>query len=251
MPPGSSWNERVTLRAASDRPRLARLREPRGADELSVVGVDSRAAADLIGRLIDGRTDPAELAACDRDALLAAFHRQCWGDVILSTLTCTECGESFDLSFGLAELQAGLGKGDTELQAIGPRLFQDGERIVRLPSIEEEEEAAEQGMTAGSRLLAESSASTIGLPELCELLEVAAPLIDVDLHATCTECGQFQVARFDIQSFTLQRLLDEREETLGEVHALAINYGWPLGEILSLPRTLRRTFAERLSGALQ
>jgi hypothetical protein len=74
-------------------------------------------------------------------------------------------------------------------------------------------------------------------------------LIDVDLEAACAECGQAAVARFDIQSFVLQRTLYQREGVLSEVHALAGAYGWSLNEILGLPRSLRRSLAERLAAA--
>jgi len=103
--------EQVPLRHAQAGGRAAvALREPNGQDEMAVEGVDTACAVALLGRLLDdARHDPGQMAAADRDALLAALHRQCWGDRIVSTLTCAACANRFDLSFQLSEVQRHLG----------------------------------------------------------------------------------------------------------------------------------------------
>lgn len=244
-------SERVPLRHGPAPARFARLREPRGSDELAPSGVDTGSAVLLLDRLLDAPPCGAgELSASDRDGLLAALHRALWGDRIVSSLACPACGEMYDLSFELSSLQRQLMRTLEMARVLAPREIEDasGQRF-RLPSAEEEDAAAQLGVVAGSALLLGSIAGgehadgqAIG-----QRLEALAPLLDVDLDTSCPECGHAQLARFDIQSFVLQRLLDEREGVLGEVHALASSYGWSWGDIVSLPRSLRRSLVQRLT----
>ena len=76
---------------------------------------------------------------------------------------------------------------------------------------------------------------------IAEQLERIAPIIDLELDATCPDCGKQHQASFDIQSFVLQRLLNEKDNLLAEMHLIAMSYGWSLNEILSLPRSTRKS----------
>jgi hypothetical protein len=244
--------ERVILRASAGRPVFARLREPCGEDELSVEGVDTRSAVTLLDRLLATPERADALAASDRDALLAALHRQLWGDRLVSSLRCAACEAMYDLSFELSTLQRQLARQAPPHEVTAPRSLRTADGACwTLPNADEEEQAAVLGLHAGRAQLAEASAAPgTAAEEAAAALEALAPLIDVDLDTTCAECGHAQQARFDLQSFVLQRLLDEREGLLAELHRLASSYGWSLREILSLPRSLRRSLAERAGGAL-
>ncbi len=249
--------ERVLLRHVAQQPVFARLRELRGSDELAVQGVDTRAAVQLLDRLLDRDRGldatpraAADLSASDRDALLAALHRATWGDRITSSLRCPACGEMVDLSFELSALQRQLQPKPAAVQVDGLRALHNAQgKAYALPDASTEEAAATLGLQAGMASL-QASIAGADAPDAAALgaeLEALAPLLDVELDAACAECGASQLVRFDIQSFTLQRLLDERERLLGEVHALAGGYGWSLDEIVSLPRSLRRSLAARLA----
>lgn len=240
---------RVPLCHLGRRPALARLREPRGEDELSLEGVDTFCAVRLLDRLLEPDTlgeglGAADLSASDRDALLAGLHRSLWGDRIVGTLHCAGCGQPYDMSFELSALQRHLAPQPAPGPA-GLRGLQLDSETLTLPSAQEELAAAERGPAAGAPALAQGVAGRELRPEetdtLAAELEAQAPLLDVELDAPCSECGQAQQAHFDVQSYTLQRLLDEREAVLGELHVLARAYGWGLGELLGLRRSLRRS----------
>jgi hypothetical protein len=79
---------------------------------------------------------------------------------------------------------------------------------------------------------------------VADALERIAPLLDVELDATCPECGHVHAVRFDVQRFFLGRLVAERAQRAAEIHRLARGYGWSLSEILSLPRARRRDYVE-------
>jgi hypothetical protein len=230
--------ERVALRhyaAAGGAVNSIALRELRGRDELAVDGVDTRAALALLDRLI-GRDGPgaASLCAADRDALLAGLHRRLWGDRILTTLRCRECGERFDLSFTLSDVQAHL-ESTRRPAHISP------------PTGEQELRAAREGARAGVAALArELGVHEPDIEEAAAGFEAAAPILDLEITAHCAECQAPQEAHFDLQSFLLQRLLGERESLLAEVHLIAASYGWSLREIVSMPRATRRTLVGML-----
>jgi hypothetical protein len=249
-----AWSERIRLQHMPDASRLARLSEPAGDDELSLQGTDTRAAVQLLDRLSDPPgTSTTEFSASDRDRLLAALYRGLWGDRIVSSLTCAACGAVYDLSFELSGLQRELAEKATAARTTAPRVIEDaaGTRF-HLPDAGEEEAAAELGLAVGVERLCHSIAAgrAADVEALSGELDLLAPLIDVDLETHCAECGTAAEARFDIQSFALQRLLDERQTLLSEVHALASGYGWSLQDILSLPRSLRQSLVQRLASGL-
>lgn len=242
-----AWTERIRVCHAGPAPRALRLREPRGADELALDGVDTRAAVRWLDALLDGPPAAAELSASDRDALLAGVHRALWGDRIVSSFACSACGKMVDLSFELSALQRDLADRTEAAQVSTARHLHDHEgHAYTLPSAADEEAAAQLGPRQGREALAHGIRAGADAAALAVRLEALAPLLDVDLDADCAECGRAQQMRFDIQSFVLQRLLDERETLLAEVHTLAAGYGWSLAEITALPRSLRRDFAARL-----
>jgi hypothetical protein len=84
-----------------------------------------------------------------------------------------------------------------------------------------------------------------GAPDVLEqALERLAPLINVDLAARCAECGVDQMVHFDIQSYLLGALANEHRRLMIDVHRLAATFHWSLAEILTLPRTERRTLVD-------
>jgi hypothetical protein len=243
------WTERVPLHHLPDRPQFAQLREPVGEDELSLQGIDTRAAVAFLDSLCRSSTQPvAALSAADRDGILAALYRALWGDRVASTLDCEACGAAYDLSFELSTLQRQLAQKAAGTIVAGPRIVADETgRQYRLPSADEEQEAAVLGVAEGCERLRQSVGAAEDIATLSDRLDTLAPLIDVELDVRCAECGHAALARFDIQSFALQRLLDERESVLDEVHTLARGYGWSLRDVLSLPRSLRRSLVQRFA----
>jgi hypothetical protein len=240
-----AWQERVVPLTGSGLPGFLRLNPPTGNDELAVAGVDTRAAVQLLDRLVEPATETGALAAADRDRLLAALYRCLWGDQVTASHDCAACGSPYDLEFRLSALEASLSASREPAVAVGPRAIRDADDIVfQLPDAAAEDAAAAGG-PAG---LAAMAAAIADLPVdvLAGRLDVLAPIIDVDLAASCAECGHGASLRFDLQSFALQRLLDERERLLADVDVIARAYGWSLEAILGLERSLRQGFAQRL-----
>ena len=83
-----------------------------------------------------------------------------------------------------------------------------------------------------------------GVDEFEELLERIAPLIDLELLATCPECHHTHKVQFDIQTYLLGALVTERRRLLADINCIANAYSWSLDEILSLTRSDRRHLVE-------
>jgi hypothetical protein len=120
--------------------------------------------------------------------------------------------------------------------------------IFRLPT--GQDELAIQGLSRGeaekvllSRCVVEGDPDLLG-EEVLAALEDLAPVGGVEIEARCPECQHTQSAYFDLQTYLLRALAQERPRLLRESHLLATTYGWSLQEILGLPRSQRRAFVE-------
>lgn len=231
--------------------RLAYMRELCGRDEGLVQGTSSATAASLLERLLVALPGAAvapdqvaDLAVCDRDRLLAAIHRDTFGDRIETRAPCRACGIPFELAFSLTALEADIAARTAPHSPDGTRRLPDGRRF-RLPTLADERALVglaplDASRTLAARCILDGEADD---PEaVLAAIERAGPLLDLELSATCPECQAEQPVHFDIQSFLLTALLREVPGLAREVHRIAVAYGWTLTEILELPRNQRRLY---------
>lgn len=246
------------------------LREISGREETAVAGTGTVDAIQLVDGVLvavhNGELEPgraAQLTAADRDRLLAAIYTAAFGARVAGTLCCRRCGELFDIDFSLEELTAHLWENDREpaskgldepLEPLPDGLYAlpDGTRF-RLPTGEDEcavlglpPVQARQALL--TRCLTDGSTHLEPEDELSQAVQAAmtslAPTLDLELDAACSECGELQPVHFDIQHYLLTSLLQERSQLAQEIHRLASAYGWSLNEILSLPRSRRRSLVD-------
>lgn len=214
--------------------------ELRGIDEMAVRGtgtVDAIALLDsVLGPAGAGRlptAGAADLTSAERDDLLVAALARTYGPTISSTVGCGSCGEPFDLDFSLPDLVKSAGAQTSPLPG-----------GVRLPT--GADELAVMGLTAdrAEAVLVERCVGE-GADRMAALaaIEPSGRLVDIELDAACPECGERQPVTFDVQTYLLTTLTQDRARLVGEVHLLASAYGWHLAEILSLPRSDRRRYA--------
>ena len=248
--------EYVPLRFAGST-RQACVRELRGRDEVLVgdsftptaIRLLDRVLIDRAGCLPAGRS--ASLSGFDRDRVLAAVYRSAFADRIDSTILCANCTSRFDLHFSLKGLDAAL-----EAQRIGAGFAHttegyfrtDDGAAFRLPNGDEECTAAALPPADAQAWLAAAVVPETSRPvapaELNDLLDRAAPLLDLPLDASCPECGTTQQVRFSVQSYLLESLINERRQLVVDVHRIASAYGWTRRAILALPRNERRQHAD-------
>jgi hypothetical protein len=231
------------------RPGWVALRDLCGSDEDVVDGTGTEHAVALVDRLLCdlpgaslGCGQAADLSSADRDRVLAAIFRRTFGERIQSTISCTACGQRFDLDFALAELVASL-PGEAPA-ADGTYRTSDGRRF-RLPT--GRDELATVGTAGEVEAHLRRACVVDGDPDdetIPDAMQAVAPLLDLDLDATCAECGVQQVVHFDLQHYMLARLRDERSLRTYEVHLLARAYRWSLTELMALPRVQRRLYVD-------
>lgn len=234
------------------------LRDLTGEDEEAVTGTDTAQAIALLDRLLvpaaGAALAPGEadgLTASDRDRMLAVIYCAEYGAPIDCVLTCDACGEPFDIDFQLPDMMRSVGLAEKGTPA--PRSAEialDCGRRLRLPVGRDElailglpPEQAEGELLARCVVVGAADADD---STLLEALEQAGPILDVDLDATCPECGAAVLARFDLQRYLLTAILREAPSRIQDFHLLASSYGWSLGEITGLRRTRRRAFVEAI-----
>jgi hypothetical protein len=237
------------------------LREITGVEEQAVASTTTADAIHLLENLLVS-SHPGSLkcealsglTAWDRDRLLAVVYIRIYGPQIKSTVNCAHCHEAFDLDFSLPRLLESLSPENVvvEVQMIQDGLyeFSDGLQF-RLPTGEDEyavmglsqKEAVQELLKRCIQNASEYMNILNRTEEVQSAMEAIAPLIDLELDARCPECGQEQQVHFDLQHYLLSALNGERTQLMREIHALASTYGWSLTDILSLPRSQRKSLA--------
>lgn len=256
---------------------IASLRAISGTEEQALNSNNSLAAIELIDQLLVDSPlatvkpgDAGSIPICERDKLLAAIYIDLFGAEIHNTIVCKACSEQFDLNFSLLDVQQNLlDAQQNSIEQFNDQLQIDADKrrffwrdeagqtvIFRLPTGEDELVFLNAIALDPQRIFLQScilEASTEpDFEAFEELLENIAPTIDVELDSHCTECHEPHRFDFCLQDYLLEKLKIERGKLNHEVHALAINYHWPLSQILSLSREDRLSLyaMTQMEGAL-
>lgn len=236
----------------------ATLRELNGLDEAALRDVDTASAIELLDRVSSfsssGKPTPlraADLTAADRDRLLAELYRTLYGPRVATTTRCLRCGALFDVSFDLDGFVAACD--DSTRESIGGEgryPLPDG-RALRLPTGHDELAVADRDPDRAAALLLEAcvSGGSAAGPALDRdvvqgLMASLAPLLEMETEVSCAECGALQRVHFDVQSYLLTALLQDKTQLTLETHRIAWAYGWSREEILSLSRSERQTLVD-------
>lgn len=256
--------QRVALYPGLKGSRRAFLREPVGHDELAS-GDAPWAAVVLLARLLEDqpgaeiRPDNVwSMSLADRDRLVAELYAMCFGDSVQSRSTCAECQQAFDVSFSVPALVASCedrvreALSRLEESGAGEHFQLPGGATFRAPAVEDErfiasaspEHAVEQLF---QRCIVHGD-SPSARQDVQRALEEVAPLLCLELDATCPECTATHRLAFDMVRFFFEALNAERPLLFREVHCLASAYGWSHDEIMRLPRHERRAYVALVLG---
>lgn len=239
--------------------RRAFLRSLTGADEMAA----ERGAVALLDRLLvpgTGSVSPGEaarLSVADRDRLLAALHRDLFGDRIEADAPCRNCDRLFAVVFSLAALVDGQrtqrpegvdGPDDAGRYRVGGITF-------RLPTCEDLDDAVgwsarQRRATLLARCVVEGAASGREA-EIEAAMAALGPTLDTDIETTCPHCATPQNVRFAIDHYLLASLANERRFLLHETHRIARAYGWSHEAIMALPRRDRQDYVRLIDAERQ
>ncbi|MEL6792659.1 MAG: hypothetical protein AAFP78_04345 [Pseudomonadota bacterium] len=207
-----------------------------------LTGAAERAAAGDAHRLVAALTEKLaldRLTIGDRDRLLAALYGSVYGPDVLADARCGECGAKIELRFSLEALVAGR-RPDGSAKGSPPQVSV-GDASLRLPTVGDAARLGDADPAAFvEALTTEGDAPERALAEAA--LEAADPALELDLAATCPECGAAQSTPFSMSGFFSAALSRDLQFLMRETHLIAKTYGWSLDAIMSLTRVERQEF---------
>jgi len=226
------------------------LRNLCGADELALEDTGTGTLVALLEALMQGdatenKVHAAQIVTADRDRILAMLYMSLYGPKVESTIECQSCGQKFDLDFSLDDLLEHYRLQPVEVTGQGTYEFEPGLSF-RLPTGEDEmfitaANEVDREKILLSRCLVEGNPDVDNEKVQLKMAELA-PVLNMEMKAVCPECNHSQTVHFDIQSFFLTKLRQEKPLLMREVHLVASYYHWSHREILELPRKLRKQY---------
>jgi hypothetical protein len=194
----------------------------------------------------------------DRQYLLLHLAKSLWGDGFWVSARCVRCAESFDLKLERSRLPmkpAGPGYPVASL-TVGERQLR-----LRLPTGLDEMELCDAPDERLLEILVSRCLDSVdgrpataadvaalddaALARIDTALETLSPELGLNLSTHCLACGCEQVVAFD--PFGFDQL--QGHSLLDEIHSLASHYHWSEADIVSLPRTRRRHYLQRIDAA--
>ena len=202
---------------------------------------------------------PDALAALDvgrRDAALLELRGRTFGSRLISVVTCSQCGERLEFSFGIEDIRVAPAD-----DASARRLSVDGYDVRFRPPDSRDLAAATalagpdaQRTSIIARCVLDARRggeplSTQALPAhvvdaVEEGMRHAASQADVSIGIACPCCGHEWQAAFDIVSYFWCEIETCARRILRDVHVLARAYGWHEREILALSAARRQCYLD-------
>src|SRR5258708_15578497 len=179
-------------------------------------------------------------------AIAADTHGTAWR----TTGRChnASCGELMEIPLDLGMFRSAAAEESFRWSA-GP-----GEFEMRVPTGEDQMRLAAEGpldAVAVARSLIRSGEPDLlreeSLPDLEAAFSEHDPLTDIELTATCPNCGVTCQVEFDLEAFLLAELERRQMALLEAVHRLAAVYHWSEAEILALPAWRREYYLDGLA----
>jgi hypothetical protein len=180
------------------------------------------------------------------------LHAALFGPRISGVDTCGECGAMLEVTVDLGDLAA------AHRPATTPITVCLGERELHCRALTTADLIEADGPDFRARLLARCVTSAEGQPaaslpapaeaEVIAALSAADPLADVRLTVTCGDCAHQWDSAFDIASFLWAEICAAAERLLGDVHRLAMAYGWSEAEVLAVGPRRRQYYLEAVGG---
>ena len=196
----------------------------------------------------------ADLPLGERDHRLMLLHAALFGPRIRGEDTCGECGAMLEVSLDLRELAAA----HSPATPVTVRLGEQELRCRALTTADLIAAAEADGTDLRASLLARCVTSAEGQPaadlpapaeaEVMSALSAADPLADVRLTVTCGECDHEWDSAFDIASFLWTEICVAAERLLGDVHLLAMAYGWSEADVLAVGPHRRQYYLQAVGG---
>lgn len=188
-----------------------------------------------------------------RDRALLELREALFGPRLLCVADCPACGERLDLEFSTHDLCTEV------VPHISPLVVEADGYVMycRLPNSMDLMRVTNRAALLARCLIdvqpdgkpqtTDDLPSTV-VDAVADALERADPQADTRLALVCPSCEHAWTAPFDIVGFLWSEIDTWARRTLGEVHALAREYGWSESEILALTPRRRRWYIQMVYG---
>lgn len=197
----------------------------------------------------------ARLSLGERDRLLLSLREHLFGPRLEAVAECPSCGERLEMSFAVSDVAVERDAGASDTLTLND----GGYEVVfrRLTSFDllsvahaPDAPSARRSLFERSLLSARRGEEEVAaelLPDevvgrVAAALAEADPQADVELALECPGCGHAWGAPLDFVSFVWGEIDAWAMRTFGEVHALALAYGWGEREILSMSPWRRQLY---------
>jgi len=234
------------------------LKRPDGVDDLRLVeatGDATEIALALIEALSQGAIDAHKLVVTDFEWLLMQMRAERFGRKMALGFVCPHCAAKAEIEFRVEDcLEAATPRqvagveadeerpGWLRLGAIQFRLPTAGDQIAVLSTPRPMERIAELCLDPSARKLPQRTRAERAMAEM-------APLVSRSLPAACPACkGDVPVA-FHVAGLVVGEWRRAASAAHDEIDLIARAYHWSEAEILALPQSRRRAYAERIRGA--
>jgi hypothetical protein len=197
----------------------------------------------------------SNLTLFDLDFLLLSLRKQLISDRIQADVTCSAagCQARIEIAFGieayLNHYRPRRARGVEPAEEEGWFRLKNLAARFRLPTGADGVAIAHHPQPAAAlieRCIHPSDLPARKRQRIERALEAMAPNLAQQLQGQCAECGAEIALWFDPQQFVLQELQNRSRFAYEEIHLLALYYQWSEAEILALPSSRRRYYAETI-----
>jgi hypothetical protein len=191
----------------------------------------------------------------DREFLVMRLFEHNCGAAVNGAMRCPngDCRKLMDMTLSLSDMA--VEQRPVPARHFHLRLSGEPAREItfRLPTGGDQEAVTgiDDKVRAATALLArctglgESEISALPAPirdEIDAEMERRAPQADLEIEATCPECGCLFSGRAEWPAHCLANLVSEATGLERDVHVLAWHYHWSESDVLSMPRAKRRRY---------
>jgi hypothetical protein len=196
----------------------------------SALALSRRQRALVLAGLVSepGGPELADLPVGAIDLMLLRLREQCFGPLMDCLVVCPDCGEELDAAVHVDELRFPPGEADRR------EISLDGTPLVVRAVTTRDLLLTGDRPSLLRRCVAGGVVTDEALPVVENVLDQldpqAAPTIELD----CPNCRCSWAAPFDVAEFVWLEVDRTARRTLGDVHVLALAYGWRESDVLAL-----------------
>lgn len=202
----------------------------------------------------------AKLNIGQRDAHLLTLRELAFGPRYTGLTSCPECGERLEIDFLTEDIRVALEEGKENSHTEHSLVVEDYNVRFRLPdsfdlkavsNLKDISEAQKQllercllSIQHKDKMVSPEQIENKVIEAMVEKMAQIDTQSDVQLGLSCLSCSHKWLAVFDIVTFFWSEINAWAYRILGDVHALALAYGWTEADILAMNPSRRQFYLE-------